>query len=44
MKMRGGGDVPGATGWGARAEIRLVIGKMGDNDSNDLHGKTGGRG
>ena len=43
MKMRNGGDVPGVTGQRARTEIVLVIGKTGDDDFNDLHGKPGGR-
>ena len=36
MEMRNGGDVPGVTGQGARAEVVLVVDEMGDDDFDYL--------
>ena len=44
MEMRNSGDVPGVTGHGACAETACVVDKIGDDDFDDLHGKSGGGG
>jgi len=44
MEAGNGGNVPGITGQGACVETGRIIDQMGDDNSDDLQGKPGGRG
>jgi len=44
MEMRNGCDIPGVTGQGARKESASIVDEMGDDNFDDLLGKSGGRG
>ena len=44
MEVGDGGDIPGVTGQGARAEAARVVGEMGYDHSHDLRGMPGGGG
>ena len=43
MEMRNGGNIPGVTCQGARAETARVIYEIGDDHFDNLKGKLGGR-
>jgi len=43
MEVRNGSDVPGVTGKGACAQTEYVVGKIIDDDFDDLQGEPGGR-